>query len=166
MGRAELLLLASAIVVFEFFTLTLTEMQLDIKLNNIEERFDNFAISAAKSYLEEMELYSFDENLLSNNSLPIGFIMPASLTAPDSLGLDSSDVIDESDIDDFIRTQDLITRIDDSLYFEYTLICSVYYVDDNLEKVTTRTTKKRADVTIVNDFLDHTVEFSRIFSYY
>lgn len=166
MGRAELLLLASAIVIFEFFTLTLTRMQLDIKLSNIEQKFDNFAISVAKSYLETMEVHAFDENINSDNSLPLGFVMPDSLTDLDSLGVDSDDFV-QDDLDDFITsgfTGNL--SIADSTYFNYTLICNVYYVGDDLSVSATKTSKKRADVTIQNDFLDHDVEFSRIFSYY
>lgn len=165
MGRLELLLLASAILVFEFFTLTLTEMQLEIKLNNIEEKLDNYAISEAKSFLEDLEVYAFDENLNSDNSMPTGFIMPISLTAHDSLGLEDSTSID--DIDDFIRVNEFRKlEIDGTSYFEYFLTCDIYYVDDNLNKVNAKTSKKRADITITNDFLDHSVQFSRIFSYY
>jgi hypothetical protein len=166
MGRAELLLLASAIVIFEIFTLTLTRMQLDIKLNNIEAKFDKFAIAAAKSYLEQMEVYPFDEKVNSDNSLPIGFLMPDSLSPADSLGLDSDD-LDEDDLDDFATSgfNDNIT-IDDSTYFNYTLLCTVYYVGNDLSASSVQTSKKRADVTIQNNFLDHDVQFSRIFSYY
>ncbi len=166
MGRAELLLLATAILIFEVFTTTLTKMQLDIRLNNITSRLDNFAISVSKSYLEKIEVYAFDEKINSNNELPNGFNMPDSLSHPDSLGRDIGDVTND-DIDDFIITGlpgSII--INDSTYFNYTLDCDIYYISNDLSTSLVRTPKKRADVTIHNNFLNHSIKFSRIFSYY
>lgn len=169
MGRAELLILAGAIVVFEIFTLTMINSELNIKLTNVEEKLDNYAISEAKRYLERMEAFAFDEKINSDNTTPPGFSMPADLTHPDSLGSDGIlHDLGPDDIDDFVTINELRkVTIDSVMYFEYQLTCNVYYVDhDSLKFTSSRTTKKRADIIIQNQYLNHNVEFSRIFTYY
>ncbi|MBN2279759.1 MAG: hypothetical protein JXQ65_04190 [Candidatus Marinimicrobia bacterium] len=168
MGHSELLILATAIVVFAVFTLSLTEMQLSISRNNIENKIENYMIAEAQSFLEKLEIKKFDARLNDDNSIPTGLVFPDSLTPIDSLGIDIDGLYD--DIDDYmgVFADERISINGIDYYTEYEIECKVYYVNNNLDSagIISPTVKKKADVIIKSDHLNNDMIFSRVFSFY
>jgi len=168
MGNSELLILATAIVVFAIFTLSLTEMQLQISRNNIENKIENYMIAEAKSFLEKLEIKKFDSNLNDDNSIPGGLSFPNDLTPVDSLGMEMDGLFD--DIDDYIGvfSDERISINNVDYYTDYEIECNVYYVNNFLDTsgVSSPTVKKKADVIIKSDHLKNDMIFSRVFSFY
>jgi len=168
MGKSELLILAAAIVVFSMFTLSLTEMQLNVTQRNVEEKIEYYMVNEAKSFLEKLEIQKFDHILNDDNSVPVGVTVPDDFTPYDSLHLEPGDTTGIFDIDDFAGIHnDLSITINDSTYWQnYRIKCDVNYVDANLDTVHQTTLRKKVDIEITSAYLDNTLRFSRVFTFY
>ena len=168
MGKGELLILAAAIVIFAMFTVSLTRHQLNIARTNNEAKIENYLIAEARSFLERLEILKFDHQLNDDNTIPFGFVFPDSLTLPDSLGVEADGLF--NDIDDFrgVFANDTIKINNTPYYWNYSIHCRVYYVDNNLDStgVSAPTQKKRVDVIMKSDYLRNDITFSRVFSFY
>ena len=121
------------------------------------------ATSVATSLMEEASKKAFDEGSVDDAVLDV-----SALTAAGDLHYDSGEDANDSgtfdDFDDYngYTQQDTINTID------YSIACSVSYVDpDNIDGTTTiKTWHKKITVTVTSSFYKDPLTFSTIYSYW
>jgi len=161
MGRAELLILLGAIVIYGTFTLSVNESSFENEMNMLQSQFELTAIAIANSYFEEARARNFDEASVSTypTTLPDDFTAPGSLGAETGENYPNFDDID--DYDDYTTTSTAPNG------FDYTITVEIGYVTDS--DVTTfsgtRTFHKRMNVTISSQYLSDDITLSRLFSF-
>ncbi|MCF7885082.1 MAG: hypothetical protein K9M80_01185 [Candidatus Marinimicrobia bacterium] len=170
MGRAELILVFGAIVIFGIYSLTILDMQLQNRIANINRKYEDAAVSLAHSYLNMAGNEKFDEHVDSDGKLPPG----ASFTSPDSLGNESgeTDLNSFDDLDDYIGLSDSTLSItfydSDSIIYQFEVDFSAEYVNLVSGSWTTSaniTNNKKLTMRINSDYLPSEVVFSRVMSY-
>ncbi len=168
MGRAELLILAAAVVIFGVFTLSLMDMQISVTQENVKNKIENYLLDEAKSYLEKLEMYKFDQVLNNDNSVPTGVTIPDDFTPADSLFIEPADSGAANDIDDFaMLSGSEKVSIDTFMFLEdYQIDCRVKYVDENLDSSGTPTVRKLFQVVLTHPNLNNEITYSRVFTFY
>jgi len=161
MGKAELLILLGAIVIWGIYTLSINEARFNNEISIMQSQFEISAVGVANSYLEEAKSKAFDEILLSSTSSTL----PDSFMAPGSMGVDAGEIYPNfDDIDDFHNYTVSDTT---SEGFVYTVSITVGYVAtsdfDNFSAI--RTFYKRMNVTISSPDLSNNLNLSRIYPY-
>jgi len=161
MGKAELLILLGAIVIWGIFSLSVNNARFNSEISAMQSQFEISAVGIVNSYLEEAKAKAFDEILLS--STPSTF--PDEFTGPGDLGVDAGEIYPNfDDIDDFHNFTMSDTTSDG---FVYTLSITVGYVGasdfDNFLSI--RTFYKRMNVTISSPDLLNNLNLSHIYSY-
>ncbi len=161
MGRAELLILLGAIVIWGIFTLSVNKSRFNSEVSIMQSQFEISAVGIANSYLEEARSKAFDEILLSSTPSTL----PDEFTAPGNLGVDAGEIYPNfDDIDDFHNYTVSDTTLEG---FFYTVSITVGYVAtsdfDNFSTI--RTLYKRTNVTISSPDLSNNLNLSRIYAY-
>lgn len=167
MGKAELLILIGAIVIWGIYMVSVNEARFNNEISIMQSQFEISAVGVANSYLEEAKSKAFDEILLSSTSSTLPDSLPGKFTAPDpdSLGVDAGEIYPNfDDIDDFHNYTVSDTT---SEGFVYTVSITVGYVAtsdfDNFSAI--RTFYKRMNVTISSPDLSNNLNLSRIYAY-
>ncbi|MCK4689994.1 MAG: hypothetical protein KAT41_06845 [Candidatus Marinimicrobia bacterium] len=165
MGKAELLILLGAIVIWGIYTLSINEARFNNEVSIMQSQFEISAVGIANSYLEEAKSKAFDEILLSSTSSTFSDSLPGEFTALDGLGIDADEIYPNfDDIDDFHNYTVSDTT---SEGFVYTVSITVGYVAtsdfDNFSA--NRTFYKRMNVIIDSPDLSNNLNLSRIYPY-
>jgi hypothetical protein len=162
MGKAELLILLGAIVIWGIFTLSVNKARFNNEVSIMQSQFEISAVGIANSYLEEAKSKAFDEILLGSSTPST---LPDEFTAPGNLGIDTGEIYPNfDDIDDFHNYTVSDTSAEG---FVYTVSITVGYVAtsdfDNFSAI--RTFYKRMNVTISSPDLSNNLNLSRIYPY-
>jgi len=161
MGKAELLILLGAIVIWGIFTLSVNKARFNNEVSIMQSQFEISAVGVANSYLEEAKSKAFDEILIG--STPSN--LPDEFTEPGNLGVDAGEIYPNfDDIDDFHNYTVSDTT---SEGFVYTVSITVGYVatSDFDDFSAIRTFYKRINVTISSPDLSNNLNLSRIYPY-
>jgi len=165
MGKAELLILLGAIVIWGIFTLFVNETRFNNEISIMQSQFEISAVGIANSYLEEAKSKAFDEILLSSTPSTLPDTLPDEFNSPDNLGVDADEIYPNfDDIDDFHNYTVSDTT---SEGFVYIVSITVGYVatSDFGNFSAIRTFYKRMNVTISSPDLSNNLNLSRIYPY-
>ncbi|MCH7818264.1 MAG: hypothetical protein IIB40_01770 [Candidatus Marinimicrobia bacterium] len=162
MGRAELLLVLGALVIFSRFSLIVNNTLLENSTRVLESEFEITGISILQETISEVGLEAFDE--ASVGAIPAG--VPGSFTASVGLGPESGET-DSSmydDIDDYNGLTKTGTTI---AGMTYTITIEVGYVSiaDLVTFSSTRSTLKRMNLTLTSEYLSNDLKLSYVYSY-
>ncbi|HMA63222.1 MAG TPA: hypothetical protein VKP78_11280 [bacterium] len=168
MGRAELILVFGAIAIFGIFSLTILDMQIRTRISNVNRKYEDAAVSLAHSYLNMAGNEKYDERVNSDGKLPSGL----SFTHVDSLGTETGEInpANYDDLDDYmdLTNDTLVVDIGGENIFNFTVNCTVYYVDHNgTEWVGSGSISdnKKIEFRLNSDYLPSEANFSRVISY-
>lgn len=121
------------------------------------------ATSVATSLMEEASKKAFDEVSVDDAVLDV-----SALTSAGDLHYDSGEDPDNSETFDDFDDYNGYTRKDTINTIDYSMACSVSYVDpDNIDGTTTiKTWHKKITVTVTSSFYKDPLTFSSIYSYW
>ncbi len=161
MGRAELLLVLGALVIFGRFSLIVNNSLLESSTRVLESEFEITAVSLLQEIIYEAGLQAFDE--ASVNTIPAS--VPGDFTSPGGLGSESGEAYPNfNDIDDFNGISITGTTI---AGMDYTIATDVGYVTplDLVNYSSTRTTMKRLNLTLSSVYLLNDINLSYVFAF-
>ncbi len=161
MGRAELLLVLGALVIFGRFSLIVNNSLLESSTRVLESEFEITAVSLLQEIIYEAGLQAFDS--ASVNTIPAS--VPGGFTPAGALGSESGETYpDFNDVDDY----DGITITDSTIAgMDYTITTDVGYVTagDLVTFSSTQTTMKRMNLTLSSVYLTNDINLSYVFAF-
>ena len=161
MGRAELLLVLGALVIFGRFSLIVNNSLLESSTRVLESEFEITSVSLLQEIIFEAGLQAFDE--ASVNTIPA--LVPDDFTAAVDLGPETGEAYPNfNDVDDYNG----ITITDTTIAgMVYTISAEVGYVtaSDLVTFTSTRETMKRLNLTITSVYLPNDINLSYVYSY-
>ena len=161
MGRAEMLILLGAIMIYGIFSVSVNDARFKNEYRIIQSQFEILAVAIANSYLEEGKSKEFDEVFTGTPPTTL----PDNFTDPASMGTDTGETYPNfDDLDDFNSYSLTDTS---SIGFVYTVSISVTYVttSDFSTASASRTFYKRMDVTVSSPDLTSNIVMSRIYPF-
>ena len=159
MGQRELLLVLGAIALFGITIFNTNRHIVDQNEDMIRREFEYYAISLAKSYLEEARAKPFFDESLNGGSPAV----PAGFTDPGLLGPEGEVHPNFNDVDDFNGYTTIDTARSD-----FSISIEVGYVDGPNwgNFVNYKTRFKTMKVTVSEDlYLFSTVQLNGVYSY-
>ncbi|MFQ5675910.1 MAG: hypothetical protein ACE5G1_08450 [bacterium] len=159
MGQRELLLVLGAVILFGVALIAANTGMVSQNEDSFKREFEHYALSLAKSYIEEARAKPFFDEALNGGTPAV----PDSFTAVADLGPDGENYPNYDDVDDFNG----LSRID-TARSDYSVTIQVGYVDEpNWETfVTFKTRFKTMKVSVTeNHYLNATVQLNEVFAY-
>ena len=161
MGRAELLLVLGALVIFGRFSLIVNNSLLESSTRVLESEFEITAVSLLQEIIYEAGLQAFDEASVS--TIPAS--VPAGFTAAGALGSETGESYPNfDDVDDYNG----ITITDSTIAgMVYTISAEVGYVSasDLVTITSTLSTLKRLNLTLSSVYLPNDINLSYVYSF-
>ena len=161
MGRAELLLVLGALVIFGRFSLIVNNSLLESSTRVLQSEFEITSVSLLQEIIYEAGLQAFDK--ASVNTIPAS--VPGGFTAPGALGSEAGEVYPNfDDVDDYNGITIADTTIAGMLY---TISAEVGYVTetDLVTFSSTRETMKRLNLTLTSVYLSNDIKLSYVYSF-
>lgn len=156
----ESMLTIGAIILFALVCLRFNTTVLQNVILEVENKVYLTAFSLGDDLLEEIKQKAFDEETVIFQS-----INPEELTLALDLGTDGTENI-ASEFDDIDDYKGYVKPVDLPHAEGFLVTSDIYYVqDDDFDQIsTTQTFFKRADVTVLSDYLSHPVRLSFVFT--
>jgi type II secretory pathway pseudopilin PulG len=151
-GYGEVLQTIGAMVIFSLILLSATSMIQRNTYMQVEGELEQEVIAVAQDVIEEARTKEFDE--FSKGAAPPADI-PGDFTSPYGLGPGSATERSQfDDFDDYHDWEDVIN----TEHGAFDIRVEVFYVDENFQKVSYRTTFKKMKVYISSKYLDGDID--------
>jgi len=164
-GYTEVLQTMAAMIIFSMILMNANSLIHRNSMIQIDGELEQEVISLGQEIIEEARSKSFDQVTVNAAAPPAD--IPGGFTAPGNLGPDSGEIHRSyfNDFDDYNGFNDTFT----TAHGDFGVRVEVFYVDGtNFQKISSPSTFKKIEVTIVSEFLrsgdaprQYTLEFIR-----
>lgn len=149
-GYSEVIQTMAAMIIFSMILLNANQLIHRNTSMQIEGELEQEVISLGQEIIEEARIKDFDQITVGAVAPPAS--IPGGFSYSTSLGSDAgeNDRKDFNDFDDYNNWSDILT----TKHGDFKVSVEVFYADETtLEKTSSKSTFKKIEVTISNDFL-------------